>query len=60
VGKIETICREKRIISKKEKSEVFMNRRELLKRFLGAGGLAFVSPLIAASQKKAAPVLGDY
>lgn len=37
-----------------------MNRRELLQKFLGAGGLAFASPLMATCQKKAVQPLSDY
>jgi uncharacterized protein (DUF362 family) len=37
-----------------------MNRRELLQRFLGAGGLALVSPLIGACQKETKQILSDY
>lgn len=37
-----------------------MNRRELLQKLLGAGGLAFVSPLIGACQKETKQILSDY
>lgn len=37
-----------------------MNRRELFQKFIGAGGIAFVSPLIAACQKETKRILGDY
>ena len=37
-----------------------MNRRELFKQFLGAGGFALAAPLIGACQKQAVPRVSDY
>lgn len=37
-----------------------MNRRELLKQFLGAGGFALAAPLIGACQKRTTQTLSDY
>ncbi len=37
-----------------------MNRRELLKQFLGIGGLALATPLIGTCQKGTTPVVSNY
>ncbi len=37
-----------------------MNRRELLKQFIGVGGLAFATPLIGACQKSTTQSLSNY